>query len=135
MNKCLYKNKYKINSTRILDKNYSDDGKYFVTLCTQHRKMYFGKVVNKKMVLNKIGFMANKFWQEIPNHFKDIGLLDYIIMPNHIHGIIQIEYNYQEYLKTGIVPVYKGRDAIYRVLGNKHNRGAINRRLYGDEHN
>jgi len=86
----LFNNKYRKNSTRILDRDYSFPGKYFVTICTDKRKMFFGKVENNKMQFNKIGFMADKFWIEIPKHFENVRLLDYIIMPNHAHGIIEI---------------------------------------------
>ncbi|MDD5291282.1 MAG: transposase [Patescibacteria group bacterium] len=71
--------------------DYSKDGLYFVTICTKDRELYFGDIVNEKMQLSKIGRAAERFWLEIPRHFPFVGLDEFIIMPNHIHGIIKIE--------------------------------------------
>ena len=77
--------------------DYSRDGFYFVTICAKNRKMFFGDVIAGKMQLSEIGKIAEKFWLEIPNHFPFVKLDQFIIMPNHIHGIIKIDnenYNY-----------------------------------------
>ena len=63
---------------------------YFVTICTQNKKCYFGEIENNKMILNDFGKIADKLWQEIPNHNENVRLDEFIIMPNHIHGIIEI---------------------------------------------
>ena len=86
----LYKNKYRVESCRLRNWDYSSNGYYYITLCTSNRIYYFGNIVNKKMILSKIGYMAHKYWQEIPNHFPFVQLDQYVIMPNHIHGIIII---------------------------------------------
>jgi len=78
---------------RLKGYNYAQDGWYFVTVCTKDRKHFFGKIINGEMRLSKIGKMAEKFWQEIPAHFPDVKSDEFIIMPNHIHGIIIIENN------------------------------------------
>jgi len=83
-----YKEKYRIDTARLFGYDYSLDGIYFVTFCTYNRIHYFGKVVKGKMKLSKIGIMADKYWQEIPGHFPSTILDEYIIMPNHVHGII-----------------------------------------------
>ncbi len=88
----LYKNKYRIESTRLKNYDYSQEGFYFVTICTKDRKLYFGDVVNKKMALSKIGKIADKYWAEIPNHFSHVKLDYYVVMPNHTHGILRIDY-------------------------------------------
>ncbi len=90
----LFKEKFKIDSTRILDKDYATPGKYFVTICTGNRKLLFGKVVLEKTNLNQVGKIAEIFWQNIPVHFRNIKLWEYVIMPNHIHGIIEIMDDY-----------------------------------------
>ena len=82
-----YKNR-KLN--RLRGYNYSQSGWYFITICAKNRKYFLGKILNGKMRLSKIGMMAGKFWREIPLHFPDIELDEFIIMPNHIHGIIVI---------------------------------------------
>ncbi|MFA4834052.1 MAG: transposase [Patescibacteria group bacterium] len=76
---------------RLKDYNYAQDGWYFVTICAKNREYFFGKIINGEMRLSKIGKTAEKFWQEIVIHFPDVKLDEFIIMPNHIHGIIIIE--------------------------------------------
>lgn len=73
--------------------DYSKTGYYFVTLCTKNGKEYFGKIENKKMVLNQCGEIAEKFWKGIPEHYDNIEMDGYVIMPNHIHGILIINYD------------------------------------------
>jgi len=78
-------------ANRLKDYDYSRNGFYFVTICTKNRKEYFGEINDEKMVLNEYGEIAEKLWLEIPNHFEDVKLDEYIIMPNHVHGIIIID--------------------------------------------
>lgn len=63
---------------------------YFVTVCTKDREDLFGKIVGGGMVLNDVGKITNDIWQKIPIHFPFVNLDGYVIMPNHIHGIIEI---------------------------------------------
>lgn len=84
----LYKGKYRVESTRLESWDYSSPGYYFVTICVQNRDCHFGNVENGSMVLSDIGEIANKYWQEIPLHIPSAQLDEYIIMPNHVHGII-----------------------------------------------
>jgi len=63
---------------------------YYVTLCTRDRIDYFGKVVEGQMNLSEFGLIADKYWIAIPEHFQFVLLYSYVIMPNHIHGIIII---------------------------------------------
>ncbi len=85
-----FKNKYRIESNRKPGWNYGDNALYFVTICTKNRICYFGNVVNTKMQLSEIGRMAEKFWLEIPQHFPFVILHAHVVMPNHVHGIIEI---------------------------------------------
>lgn len=75
---------------RLINYDYSQQGMYFVTICTKNREELFGEIVNGKMVLNNVGNISQKCWMEIPNRFSNIHLDEFIIMPNHIHGIIEI---------------------------------------------
>jgi len=70
--------------------DYSQDGFYFVTICCKNREMFFGDVVAGKMQLSEIGEIVKKFWLKIFDHFPFVKLDKFIIMPNHIHGIIEI---------------------------------------------
>lgn len=77
-------------SIRLKGYDYSQEGLYFITICCEDRICRFGKVVNGKMVLNETGKIAEACWVQIPQHFPNVVLHEYVIMPNHIHGIIQI---------------------------------------------
>jgi len=90
-NSNIYKGKYRIPSTRLQMWDYSRDGWYFVTICVDDHQCFFGEIENEKMILNNIGKLAEKYWLEIPNHFVDVKLDYFVVMPNHVHGIIVIE--------------------------------------------
>ena len=88
-----FRNKYRIQTTRMKNWDYGWNGFYYVTICTKHRELFFGKICNGKMELSEIGTIANKYWLEIPKHFPFVKLESFIVMPNHIHGIIIIDKN------------------------------------------
>ena len=89
-------------SIRMKGYDYSQAGLYFITICVQDRKCLFGKVVGvenfqppnlqprQEMILNDAGKIADECWQEIPKHFPDSVLHEHIVMPNHVHGIIEL---------------------------------------------
>lgn len=77
---------------RLINYDYSNYGWYFVTICTQNMVHRFGKISNGKIILNDIGKIVNDAWFNIPNHYPNVELDEFIIMPNHIHGIIIINY-------------------------------------------
>ena len=88
-------NKYNPNihhrsSIRLKGYDYSQAGLYFITICCQHRACLFGEITNGEMILNDTGKIANQCWLEIPNHFSNTLLHEHIIMPNHIHGIVEL---------------------------------------------
>jgi len=87
----LFKNKYRIESARLQNWDYGWNGKYFVTIVTKNRECYFGEISNGKMILNDLGEIAEKCWREIPEHFPFVILDEFIVMPNHVHGIIEIK--------------------------------------------
>ena len=78
------------HSVRLRHYDYSRIGLYFLTLCTHKRLPLFGKIANRNMCLNDIGTIAQKCWDNIQLHFPDVVLHENVIMPNHIHGIIEI---------------------------------------------
>ena len=87
----LFKNKYRIPFTRLKGWDYSKDGYYFVTICVKNKICLFGRINKGKMMFTEIGRIAFKCWQEIPEHFPFVRLDEYIIMPNHVHGIVVID--------------------------------------------
>jgi REP element-mobilizing transposase RayT len=90
MTKPKFKGKYRVESIRLPNRDYSANGWYFITICTHQRQHFFGDVVNGQMYYSPIGEIAQKYWSDIPNHFDFVYLDVYVIMPNHIHGIIVI---------------------------------------------
>jgi len=75
-------------SIRLNGYDYSRAGAYFVTVCTQNRECLFGEIVNGEMVLNDAGRMAKQCWHDIPSHFSHVKLDEFVVMPNHVHGIL-----------------------------------------------
>ena len=108
-----FKDKYRIPSNRLQGYDYGMNGCYYVTICTKNREPYFGKIVNDDNIVEMplmaslqmalpqmaplqmaslqkttIGEIAEKFWLDIPNHFPFVVLDEFVVMPNHIHGIL-----------------------------------------------
>jgi len=75
---------------RLRNFDYSSQAWYFITICTKNRRQTLGEIEDGKMHLSAIGEQANLYWNEIPKHFPHIELGEFIIMPDHIHGIIGI---------------------------------------------
>ena len=71
--------------------DYSTAGYYFVTICSYNRETFFGDVVNDQMRLNPAGQAMEDLWADIPRQFNQVKLDAFVIMPNHIHGIIILE--------------------------------------------
>lgn len=80
-------------STRLKGYNYGQAGLYFITLNVKNRHHLFGHVANGEMVLNPYGQIAHKQWANTQNLRSNVRLHEYIIMPDHIHGIIEILYD------------------------------------------
>lgn len=77
-------------SIRLQVYDYSQAGAYFVTLCTQDATCLFGNIADGEMLLNEAGRVVEMCWKEIPNHFPHVQLDEFVIMPNHVHGILFI---------------------------------------------
>ncbi|MCJ7626067.1 MAG: hypothetical protein MUO76_21455 [Anaerolineaceae bacterium] len=86
-----FSDKYRIESTRLKGWDYSTPGYYFVTICTRGHEVFFGVFVNGEVQLSPIGKTADRFWREIPEHFPNIAVDEYGIIPNYVHGIINIK--------------------------------------------
>jgi len=70
--------------------NYSQSGYYFITICTKNKEEWFGRIENEEMILNKYGKIVSQCWYDLPNHYSNCSLGSFVIMPNHVHGIIMI---------------------------------------------
>ena len=87
----LYRNRYRIESARCPGWDYTSNGGYFVTICTKNRQCWFGEVRDGEMHLSAIGAIAQQYWGEIPQHCRDVQLDAFVLMPNHVHGILIID--------------------------------------------
>ncbi len=88
-----FQNKYRIASTRLQNWDYGWEAAYFVTICTADRQHFLGEIENEKMNLSHQGILVDIFWHEIKNHSKNVELGAFVVMPNHIHGIIILNNN------------------------------------------
>ena len=86
-----FRNKYRVPSARLHNWDYGYNGAYFITICTKEMQHFFGEVVDKKMLLNSAGALAEEYWIEIAKQFPYVELGNFQIMPNHIHGILIID--------------------------------------------
>ena len=82
--------KHHRRSIRLKGYDYSSEGAYFITVVTQGREYLFGEIVDGEMVLNDAGQMIIKWWNELPHKFPNINFGEFVVMPNHFHGIIFI---------------------------------------------
>lgn len=82
--------KHHRKSIRLKGYDYSQQGLYFITICTQNRECLFGDIINGKMILNEAGKMVENEWLKLPERFINIELHEYTVMPNHFHAILKI---------------------------------------------
>jgi putative transposase len=75
-------------SPRLRGYDYSATGSYFVTVCARNGACWFGTIVDDRMLLTRLGRIVTKCWEEIPLHFREVQLDEFVVMPNHMHGIV-----------------------------------------------
>jgi REP element-mobilizing transposase RayT len=109
-----FRDKYRIESNRWEYWDYKNSGAYFITICTKHRQHFFGTIEHGKMTLTEIGSIAKAEWQKTPKIRKDMNITlgEFVVMPDHMHGIIIIGNN--EFNTKGLNPT-PGRDAMHRA--------------------
>jgi REP element-mobilizing transposase RayT len=99
--------KHHRRSIRLPDYDYSQPGAYFITMVTYQREPLFGEIVNGEMRLSAMGQIAEEHWRAIPEHFPQVELGAFVVMPNHVHGIIIL---------------HDGRGTVLVPKGNGENR-------------
>ena len=72
---------------RLKDYDYANAGAYFVTICTHHKQALFGQIKSGVVELNPYGQHAERAWREIPEHFPAFFVVEFVGMPNHVHGV------------------------------------------------
>ena len=95
-------------SIRLQNYDYSQEGLYFVTICAKNHICLFGEIVvdtnNQlpEMQLNELGEIVQKCWLEIPQHYPNIVLHEFVVMPNHVHGILEITTSFDNGTNVGV---------------------------------
>ncbi len=79
------------SQNRLEEYDYSQSNYYYVTICTDNRKKWFGEIENNGMLLNHNGQIVKQQWQWLAKQYLYIELDEYVVMPNHIHGILIID--------------------------------------------
>lgn len=77
-------------SIRLTGYDYSQCGYYFITVCTRQRRCLFGEIEKGRMIVNDAGQMIGRWWNELKNKYANVEINEYVVMPNHCHGIINI---------------------------------------------
>lgn len=96
-----FQNKYRIPSARHPNWDYGTNGAYFITICTKNRQYFLGECEKGKMKLSTLGAITQGFWYEIPKHFPFVELGEFVVMPNHIHGVLILNKNgFDENIET-----------------------------------
>ena len=86
-----FRNKYRIESARLQGWDYRTPGAYFITICTHNRIHHFGECKNGKMKLSTIGLLVQGCWFQIPHYNHHVRLGEFVVMPNHIHGVLILD--------------------------------------------
>ena len=106
--------KYRRRSIRLKDYDYSKAGAYFITICIQNRECLLGFIENGMIILNNAGEMIKSEWMCLRRPFEHIILDEFIIMPNHMHGIIIIECRGESCIRPNPVDMGDHKDRPYR---------------------
>ena len=95
-----FQGKYRIPSVRWANWDYSSNAAYFVTICVADRVHDFGEIINGQMNLSLLGKAAQDDWEEIPAHFPFVESGEFVVMPNHVHGIVVINKTSEPVVET-----------------------------------
>jgi putative transposase len=87
----VYRDKYRTSSLRLKNWDYRNAGKYFITICTKNRALSFGSIVEGKMELNDLGRFAYDYLNNLNLHNEYVKMIIHVIMPNHLHAILQLK--------------------------------------------
>lgn len=137
-----FKNTYRIETTWLKNWDYGSRGFYFVTICTKSKQPYFGQIVNdarsQKMDNNvhsytQIGDIANTYWSEIPKHFPFVELDAFVVMPDHIHGILFLNRpKYESWRTNSFKPQSENLASVVRGFKAAVKKYAVSNRLEFD---
>ena len=120
-------------SLRLKEYDYTRAGAYFVTICTQDKACLFGNIVDGSMCLNAAGHMLASLWNDIPAWFGDVEIDTFVLMPNHLHGIIVSPDVTSEVTKVApalgkVVAAFKSATTVHYISGVKTKAWPVFRR-------
>jgi REP element-mobilizing transposase RayT len=99
-------------SIRLKEYDYSQPGAYFVTVCVNRRRCILAHIRDENVVLSRVGAVVQRCWEDVPNHFSAVELDAFVIMPNHLHGILVLHgRGVQLNAPTPGTPVRRGKHA------------------------
>lgn len=107
----LFKDKYRVETTRLKDFDYSSIANYYVTIDLKDLKPFFGSIEKGKMILNEQGLIADGVWKNLEGDFPNIKLGGHVIMPEHMHGIIRIVKQTDKTLSS-VIQAFKSKTAV-----------------------
>jgi putative transposase len=112
---------------RLPGRDYSADGAYFVTVCTANHESLFGQIVDGRCSLNTFGTVVADTWRWLPEQYRDVGLDEWCVMPDHLHGILVLGAATAVAALTtdGLVPVVRrkpvgGLIGAFKTVSTKH---------------
>jgi len=94
-------------NNRLRGYDYSSDGLYFITICVKHRLKYLGGVWNAKMCVNRFGSIVWQQWNWLAKQYPYIILHEFVVMPNHVHGIVQIDSSLSPFKTTSSKSIHR----------------------------
>ena len=89
---------------RLPEYDYCQSGSYFITICAYNKQILFGSINEGSVQLNESGRIVTSAWMDLPNHHRFVVLDEFIVMPNHVHGILILDYHNQKADTAGRVP-------------------------------
>ena len=113
----------KRKTNRLSEYDYSQNGVYFITICVRNRDKIFGTYVNDTVSLNGCGLIAEKCWKELPAHICGCEIDEFVIMPDHVHGIIVISES----------DICNDNDIAVVAVGNRHACSLRQRKRWGTQ--
>jgi REP element-mobilizing transposase RayT len=123
-----FRNKYRIDSTRLPGFDYGSDNFYFVTICVKDRKNFFGEICDGQIRLNEFGRAAEQCWTNIPSHFPFVDFDEFVIMPNHVHGILVFDKCYffgREFVETQYIASLRSGGCTNRFGPQSNNLASV----------
>ncbi len=126
----LFQNRYRIESTRIPDWDYSARGWYFVTFCTKDKECSLGRAVDGQMLLSDAGVIAEAEMKALSTHYQNVAVDRYVIMPNHVHAIVVVEGTHIYSPKAGVAPspIGMNRPSLSTIVGGY--KAGVSRRCH-----